>query len=135
MLAVIDLGTNTFHLLLAKVVGKNEIREIYKKQNPVKLGEGGINNRTITPAAFKRGIEALLEFKEIIMSHGTDKVFAFATSAIRGADNGHEFVKEVFVQTGIKINVISGDEEAELIFNGVKHTVTLTNEKILVMDI
>ncbi len=135
MHAVIDLGTNTFHLLLAKVVGNNEVEEVFKLQIPVKLGEGGINNKTITPAAFIRGIDALLQFKSIITEYGTSKVFAFATSAIRGAENGDEFVAEVKKQTGIEINVISGEEEADLIFNGVKHTLVLTDEKILVMDI
>jgi exopolyphosphatase/guanosine-5'-triphosphate,3'-diphosphate pyrophosphatase len=133
--AVIDLGTNTFHLLLAKVVGNNQVQEIHKLQIPVKLGEGGINNRTITPAAFERGLKALHEFKSLITEYAISKVFAFATSAIRGADNGPEFVSEVKNQTGIEINVISGEEEADLIFYGVKHTITLTDERILVMDI
>ncbi|MCX6188698.1 MAG: exopolyphosphatase [Bacteroidetes bacterium] len=135
MHAVIDLGTNTFHLLLAKVIGNNEVEEVYKLQIPVKLGEGGINNRTITPAAFDRGIKALVEFKSIITAYDTSKVFAFATSAIRGADNGLAFVEEVRKMTGIEINVISGEEEADLIFYGVKHTITLSEEKVLVMDI
>ncbi len=134
-LAVIDLGTNTFHLLLAKVKGTNEVEELFKLQIPVKLGEGGINNRTITPAAFERGINALHLFKARIEEFGSTKIFAYATSAIRGADNGKEFTDAVKLETGIEINVISGEEEAELIFNGVRHTITLTDEKVLVMDI
>jgi exopolyphosphatase/guanosine-5'-triphosphate,3'-diphosphate pyrophosphatase len=134
-LAVIDLGTNTFHLLLARVVGDNEVEELHKLQIPVKLGEGGINNRTIIPAAFERGLGALHLFKSEIAKFGTSKVFAYATSAIRGADNGQEFVDAVKEQTGIEINIITGDEEAELIFNGVRHSIKLTEERVLVMDI
>ncbi len=135
MHAVIDLGTNTFHLLLAKVVGDNEVQEVFKLKLPVKLGQGGINNKTITPDAFERGISALHDFKKIIEEYGITKVFAFATSAIRGADNGFEFVQVAKQETGIEINVISGDEEADLIFNGVRHTIALTEEKVMVMDI
>lgn len=135
MHAVIDLGTNTFHLLLAKVVGTKEVQEVFKLQIPVKLGEGGINNKTITAPAFERGLKALQQFQEVITEYKISKVFAFATSAIRGADNGPDFVAEVKKQTGIEINVITGEEEADLIFYGVKHTVTLTSERVLVMDI
>jgi exopolyphosphatase/guanosine-5'-triphosphate,3'-diphosphate pyrophosphatase len=134
-LAVIDLGTNTFHLLIAKVTDTNKVKELFKLQIPVKLGEGGINNRLITPAAFERGLDALRLFKKEIAEFDTSRVFAYATSAIRSADNGKGFVEMVKEQTGIEINVISGDEEAELIFNGVRHTLTLTEEKMLVMDI
>jgi exopolyphosphatase/guanosine-5'-triphosphate,3'-diphosphate pyrophosphatase len=135
MLAVIDLGTNTFHLLLAEVIADNKVNEVFKLQVPVKLGEGGINNRIITPAAFDRGMKALIEFSKVIYDSGVDKVYAFATSAIRSAENGSEFVSKVKEETGIEIHVITGDEEAELIFNGVKHTIELTDELMLVMDI
>jgi exopolyphosphatase/guanosine-5'-triphosphate,3'-diphosphate pyrophosphatase len=135
MLAVIDLGTNTFHLLLAEVVTGNKINEVYKLQVPVKLGEGGINNRIITDAAFERGINALLKFSEIIKSYDVTNVYAFATSAIRSAENGSDFVKKVKEISGIEIHVITGDEEADLIFNGVKHTIALTDERVMVMDI
>lgn len=135
MLSVIDLGTNTFHLLLAEVHGAHEIREIQKLQIPVKLGEGGINSQIITDAAFRRGIQALKEFKRILDERKVEKVFAFATSAIRSAANGNEFVEAVLRETGIEIKTITGDEEAELIFNGARHTITLTEEKIMVMDI
>jgi exopolyphosphatase/guanosine-5'-triphosphate,3'-diphosphate pyrophosphatase len=135
MLAVIDLGTNTFHLLLAEVLTGNNINEVYKLQVPVKLGEGGINNRIITDAAFERGMNALRQFRDILEEHGISKVYAFATSAIRSAENGHEFVNKVKEETGIEIHVITGDEEADLIFHGVRHTIELTSERIMVMDI
>lgn len=135
MKAIIDLGTNTFHLLLAGLDSNNRIIEHHKLQLPVKLGEGGINKKVIQPEPYKRGISAIGDIKAILSKHECDQVFAFATSAIRSAENGDEFVKEIKEKFDIDVKVISGDEEAELIYNGVKHAVNLTEEKVLIMDI
>lgn len=135
MKAIIDLGTNTFHLLLAGLDANNRIIEHHKLQLPVKLGEGGINKQVIQPEPYKRGLAAIGDIKAILSKHECDEVFAFATSAIRSAQNGNEFVMEVKEKFDIDVKVISGDEEAELIYNGVKHAIKLTEEKVLIMDI
>lgn len=133
-LAVIDCGTNTFHLLIV-AVNDGIISTEYRKQFPVKLGEGGINKGTIQPAAYERGINALIFFGEKIKELGADKVAAFATSAVRSAANGSQFSAEVLAKTGIELTIIDGLQEAELIYNGVKHAYPLTDENVLVMDI
>lgn len=134
-LAVIDLGTNTFHLLVAEVDEADNYKIVFKTKVAVKLGEGGLLNHTITSAAFKRGLITLKKFQFLIGEHDVDEVHAFATSAMRNAINGQDFVKAAHMETGVKINVISGLSEAEYIYQGVKQAYPLCDEKILIMDI
>jgi exopolyphosphatase / guanosine-5'-triphosphate,3'-diphosphate pyrophosphatase len=132
--AIIDLGTNTFHLFIGDVKG-TKLVEYYKLQIPVKLGKGGINNNTITPESFERGLLALQEFKKYIDRFGVTEVHAFATSALRNANNGNDFIKAAKLQSDIVITVISGDEEASYIYNGVRYSFNMPDEPVLVMDI
>ncbi|MEM6643752.1 MAG: exopolyphosphatase [Bacteroidota bacterium] len=133
-IAVIDLGTNTFHLMLADVseVGYNIF---LKDRIPVKIGEKGINKNEITPAAQKRALEALADFNQTIKENSVEKVFGTATSAIRNAKNGKELVANIHRLTGIKIEIISGLREAELIQLGASMAMDLGTEKNLIMDI
>mgnify|MGYP001104286605 CR=1 FL=1 len=130
--AVIDLGTNTFHLIIADLAKDGEL--IYKTTVPVKLGEGRINEQVIIPAAFKRGLVALEAFATTIKAHEVAVVKATATSAVRSAANGQEFVRAAKERAGIEISVIDGDTEAALIYKGVQAT-GLIHETSLVMDI
>ncbi|MFI5221518.1 MAG: exopolyphosphatase [Bacteroidia bacterium] len=134
MKAIIDLGTNTFHLLIAEV--KNGvIREYFKLQVPVKIGQGGIIKGIITPEAKQRAHTALAEFRKYLDRFEVKEIKALATSAIRGATNGDEFLTEAKELHGIIIEKISGDTEAECIYEGVSHSFDLPTENILVMDI
>ncbi|MTI22429.1 exopolyphosphatase [Fulvivirga sp. RKSG066] len=134
-IAIIDCGTNTFHLLIVKPVidGQDEI--ILKEKIVVKIGEGGINDQIIVPAAENRALSALKSFSDKITAHNATKVFAFATSAFRNARNGEELKQKVKLETGIDINIIPGDQEASFIFEGVKTAMPIGREPVLVMDI
>jgi len=134
-LAIIDIGTNTFKLMIVRLTENGEFKIVFKEKIPVKLGEGGINNDQIAHAPFLRGIKAMITHKESIDRHGAEKVLAFATSAIRSAKNGKEFVRKVKSITGIEIEVISGNREAELIYRGVRKALDMGNERCLIMDI
>src|SRR5260370_35087052 len=92
--AVMDLGTNTFHLLIAEG-GIHDFREIVHEHIAVKLGEGGINKGVILPVAFERGINTMKDFQKHVVDCGVQQVKAIATSAIRNASNGQEFIKRV----------------------------------------
>ena len=134
--AVIDLGTNTFNLLIGEISpNKKKFLKLFNTKIPVKLGEKSINLGYIDEMPFKRGINALIKFKEFIRHYNVQNVFAFATSAIRSANNGDEFVKEAFDITQIAITIIDGDEEAELIYYGNKMAVKMTDDISLIMDI
>ena len=131
--AVIDLGTNTFHLIIADLSSRG-VQVIYKTNVPVRLGEGRINENIIIPEAFERGLQALKDFRLEIDRQQVNLVRAIATSAIRSATNGQDFTAAAKEQAGINIKTISGEEEAGYIFRGVKAT-GLIERPSLIMDI
>lgn len=131
--AVIDLGTNTFNLLIAEVYSAH-FDVILKEKVGVGLGIGGINEGYIAPEAFERGLSCLVRYKELCRQHGVSEIRAIGTSAIRGASNQDNFIRTCFEKTGINIEVISGELEAQLIYNGVCWNQKLT-EKSIIMDI
>ena len=129
-----DLGTNTFHLLIAE--GEiHSYREIVHVTEAVKLGEGSINKGYILPEAFQRGINAMQRFHQLIEANNVAGVRAIATSALRSASNGKDFIKEVEAKTGIAIEIIDGEQEAAFIYNGVKLSGCLSAKNSLIMDI
>lgn len=132
--AVIDLGTNTFHLFIVELLN-GKITTLYKEKIAVKIGQNGISEGKIAPDAKKRAIHALTVFKAIIDQFHVQNVQGVATSAIRNATNGKELLTEVEELTGIHIDIISGDTEAELIFEGVKAALDIPSSNQLVMDI
>lgn len=132
--AIIDMGTNTFHLLLVEIFGE-KYTTLFKEKVAVKIGQGGINQRIIQEDAQKRAFQTLKHFKNLIDGEGISEVFAFATSAVRNAENGLVFVAEVLESIGIEINVIDGDQEAQMIYEGIRLSGALTDETSLMMDI
>jgi exopolyphosphatase/guanosine-5'-triphosphate,3'-diphosphate pyrophosphatase len=134
-LAILDLGTNTFNMLIANVESDKSYTILYKEELSVKLGEGGITKKTIAPLPFQRGIDALKKHKSTTNTYRINVIRAFATSAIRSAENGNDFVKKAFEETGINIQVIPGEEEAGFIYKGVKLAGLLDDNASLIMDI
>ncbi len=132
--AIIDCGTNTFNLLVKeKVEGK--WKTLFKTKLPVKLGAGGFSENLLMPNRMARGLDALYSYKNVIDSLEVKDVRVFATSAVREASNGNEFVARVKKHLNFDMEVISGDREAELIFEGVVQTTGELKEDYLIMDI
>jgi len=134
-IAIIDLGTNTFNLLVAELQEDTTFKTLYKNKIASKLGEGGINIGVILPIPFQRGLDALKSHLKVINEYKAEKIFAYATSAIRSASNGEEFIRMAAQETGIHVEIISGDREAELIYYGVRSAVEMDNRLSLIMDI
>lgn len=133
-IAIIDCGTNTFHLLMA-VYQNSHLSIIHREKVSVRIGKGGISNRTIAPDAVERAVNTIRQFATRIQKEEITEVYAFATSAFRNADNG-SVVKDIIREsTGIEIKIIGGEEEAELIFWGVNAALDIGNTPALVMDI
>lgn len=132
--AIIDLGTNTFHLLVSKLSESGEYSQHYKKQVHAQLGQGGLKDG-IHPEAFDRGLATLRDFKVIIEQLGIRDVVACGTSALRTASNGQLFKKEGEKALGHPIQILSGKEEANIIYKGVEKTTTDLEQPVLVMDI
>jgi len=133
--AVIDIGTNTFHLLIAEIQHQTDIEIIYKKTIDVKLGEGGVNKGFIADAAYERGINALIEFRKDLDQHQIKNIKATATAAVRDASNGAKFIKDALAKADIQIEIIDGLKEAEYIYKGAKSAKVLRANTSLVMDI
>ena len=133
-IAVIDMGTNTFHLLLAEVSDKG-YEVLHRDRVPVKIGEGGISRGIIAEAAMERAVSTLKAFRRTIDEAGADRIFATATSAVRSAANGEELKKRVKTETGIEIRIIGGDEEAEAIYEGVRNALDLGEQPSLILDV
>lgn len=132
--AVIDLGTNTFHLLIA-LKSVSGFETVYKKNIAVKLGKGGINNSVITEEAIGRAMDALGIFRQRLDLYGVKRCIAFGTSALRNARNGQELAALIFLRLQIPVQIIDGQREAELIFKGVKLSVKGHTAPSLIVDI
>jgi exopolyphosphatase / guanosine-5'-triphosphate,3'-diphosphate pyrophosphatase len=135
-LGIIDLGTNTFHLLIVeKQEGKAET--LFRESRPARIGMGGINKRLITDDAFQRALTVLQKFREVLDAYAVpkDQTFAFGTSAIRNAENQQDFCSYIEQETKIKVTVIDGAQEALYIYKGVRAGVSLGKEPSLIMDI
>ena len=131
--AVIDLGTNTFHILIAEQLADGTIQDVYRERKYVKLAEDGIEK--IGPTPYQRGLDALIHFQKIIQGKKVDQVKAFGTAALRTASNGKAFIKDAKEKAGIQIELIPGSEEARLIHLGVTQAIQLGDDKGLIMDI
>jgi exopolyphosphatase/guanosine-5'-triphosphate,3'-diphosphate pyrophosphatase len=137
--AIIDLGTNTFQLLVA-IQGNisQPLQIICQLQRPVQLGSGAMETGLLQHDAMDRALIALTEFKAVALAEGChlDRIHAIGTSILRRASNTPTFIEEVDQRLGIKIQVISGIEEADLIYHGIFHSLPQPwGPTSLVMDI
>ncbi|MBK6950108.1 MAG: phosphatase [Haliscomenobacter sp.] len=132
-LAVIDLGTNTFHLLIAHADSQGGFAEIFRERRFVKLAQESIH--FIHPTAYQRGVTTMLDYKEILDRHQVAHVSAFGTAALRTAGNGTDFVREIKEKTGISIQLIDGNQEAGYILRGVRLAIPFDEMPKLIMDI
>jgi exopolyphosphatase/guanosine-5'-triphosphate,3'-diphosphate pyrophosphatase len=131
--AIIDIGTNTFNLLVGERGPTLSI--LHSEERPVFLGQGGMEHGIIAEDAMERGMVVLREFARQAAEMGVERINAFGTSALRNARNAHVFVGRAREQLGIDITVIAGEKEADLILAGVRQAVSFTAKPMLVMDI
>ncbi len=136
VIAAIDIGTNSFHMIIVKVNGNGLVTTITKCRESVRLGEGGEGDemKILSEAAMERGLEVLRNYAKIAKTYNA-KIRAIATSATREALNAHVFIESVYNETGIEIEVISGYEEGRLIHLGVSYCIPVNEDKTMVVDI
>lgn len=133
-IAVIDLGTNTFNLLIAEKSDNQSFKILHSSKISVKLAKGSLDRKELKNDAITRGMNAVEKFMQIIHEESIQNVFACATAAIRNAKNGNIFVKSIKDKYGIDVSIIEGDKEAEYIYLGVRQSADL-NKKALIIDI
>ena len=134
-LAVIDIGTNSIHMVLAEILPDASYKILDRFKDMTRLGNGAFESRRLSDEAISRALGVLKTLVTLARNKGFERIVAVATSAVREAKNGGDFVDLVEGQTGIKIRVISGIEEARLIFLGVKHSMALSEGPTIVVDV
>jgi exopolyphosphatase/guanosine-5'-triphosphate,3'-diphosphate pyrophosphatase len=115
-LASIDIGTNTILMLIADIASDGTVTVVREEQVIARLGKGVDANRRITAETFSRVLGFLQRFKATAEAQGATTIVASGTSVLRDASNGSEFVRDVKVRIGLEIEVLSGQEEAELTY-------------------
>jgi exopolyphosphatase / guanosine-5'-triphosphate,3'-diphosphate pyrophosphatase len=134
--AVIDMGTNTFNLLIAEPSSEG-FYGLFQEQISVKIGQGGISKGLIIEEAQERLFNALGVIKQKLDLYRvpTENIWALATSAFRNAKNAKQIVNEIFHKFNIRVDIISGEKEAELIYLGTKTALDIGHQSALIMDI
>lgn len=130
----IDLGTNSFHAVIVDIYPDGSFYTVDKLKEMVLLQDKGMGDR-LSDEAFQRGYDALKRIKTLSDHQNSERILAYATSAIREAENGGEFIQKVIDDFGVKINVIPGRVEAELIGLAVQHGVAMPQAPSLIMDV
>ena len=133
-IGVIDLGTNSTRLLVADVVD-GHVKQLERRTEVTRLGQGVDSSGRLSPAAIKRVFGAVDSFQPILARHGAERTVAVATSAVRDARNGEEFRALLAERFGVEARTISGDEEARLSFLGATSARPPGGDPLLMLDI
>ena len=134
-IAALDVGSNSFHLMVAEVETGGRINVLDRAKEMVRLGDSTLHKGVIAPEVFRRGLDALKALRRIADRHKVDALVAVATSAVREAQNGGEFVRAARDEAGIDIRVIRGDEEARLIYLGARGSLDLGKRRVALFDL
>ena len=132
--AAIDIGTNSFHLVVVEVDEKGRYEILTREKEAVRLGSGAADMDFLTPEAMSRGVETLNNLIKLARSLGAE-VRAVATSAVREANNRKYFLRRVEEECDLKVEVAPGQEEARLIYLGILQALPVYDNRILMMDI
>lgn len=135
VIAAIDVGTNSFHLIVASADADGRFEVLTREREPVRLGSGGEDMKRLSSDAMDRGIAVLDRMRRIAVHAGATSVTTVATSAVREADNRNEFTDRARAEAEVDIEVVSGVEEARLIHLGVLGAVPLLGKRHLIIDI
>lgn len=133
--AAIDVGTNSIHLVMAEISREGDFRIVGRDKEMVQLGKGGFARHLLTPRAMADGVAALQRFCKMAHLRGVSPIHAVATSAVREAHNGGDFVERVRNEVGLELHIISAEEEARLVYLAVRHAVDLGEADNLILDI
>ncbi len=134
-LAAIDIGSNSVHMIIVRVRPDLSFEVVDREKDMVRLGAGGLDGRQLAPSAVTAALETLAKFKRLAETHAVDEILATATSAVREAENGGDFVATVRRDLGIRVRIISGKEEARLIHLAAAYAAGVGAKPAVVIDI
>ena len=134
-IAAIDLGSNSFHLVVVDASKPGSLKSLLRDKEMLRLGDVVSREGRVTEAALARVIATIRRFKSLADSQGVTELASCATSAIREADNGGEVVDAIYAETGVRVRVLSGMEEARLILGAVRASVLIDPGPALCLDL
>ena len=134
-LAAIDIGTNSIHMIVVQVKPDLSFEVVDREKEMVRLGSGGLEGGKLAPASQAAALDTLHRFRQLAESRQVDEILAAATSAVREAQNGGEFLAQVVQRTGIRVRVISGVEEARLVHLAAVYAVEAASGTTVVIDV
>lgn len=134
VLAAVDIGTNSVHMVVARVSAEGGVEILGREKEMVRLGRSGGDMKLLDDDAIDRGVAALRRCRSIADAHGAE-LAAVATSAVREAENRRTFLDRAYDEAGVTVDVISGFEEARLIHLGVLQALPLYDQRVLLCDI
>ena len=134
-IAVFDIGTNSIHMLVVEVRKDLSFEVLAHEKDTTRLGDGSFETRRLSREHVARAFGVIEKFARVASKYRVRKMFGVATSAVRDAQNGRQFTQGIRRRTGVRIRIISGEEEGRLIFLGATSGVTLGKRRALVIDI
>ena len=133
-IAAIDVGSNSIHMIVAQIESDGRFHVLDRAKERVRLGHLTLTKGALSAEAIDAGMRTLAAFKTLADRHGAVRIKAVATSAVREASNGGEFIGRVRDEIGLRVKVIPGREEARLIYLGVSHAIDLAPEPTVIID-
>lgn len=134
-IAAVDVGSNSIHMVVAQVEADGRFRVLDRAKDMVRLGRRTLSKGKLSAEAIDAGVRTLSAFRTLAERQGVSRITAVATSAVREAANGGDFIERVEQDVGLRVKVIPGREEARLIYLGVRHAFDLTDKATLIVDI
>jgi exopolyphosphatase/guanosine-5'-triphosphate,3'-diphosphate pyrophosphatase len=131
----IDIGTNSVRLLVVRINPNHSYNVLSQEKEVVRLGEGEFRDQMLTPEAIYRGVTVVKKFAELSRAYGAEEIIAVATSAAREAKNQIDLLNRLREEARVDVSVVSGKEEARLIYLGVASGVHIKDRKALFIDI
>ncbi len=134
-IAALDIGSNSIHMIIARVLPSGDFEVLDRAKEMVGLARGTLSTGHLSPETMETGFRTLATFKQLAEKQGADPILAVATSAVREASNGGEFVLRAWEDLGLRVDVITGLEEARLIFVAASHAIDFRGQRPVVVDI
>jgi exopolyphosphatase/guanosine-5'-triphosphate,3'-diphosphate pyrophosphatase len=132
--AVIDIGTNSVKLLVAEISG-HDIRPLHEDSKQTRLGKGFYETQRLQPESIAKTAKAVARFAEVAREHKADSIRVIATSAARDSKNPDELLAAIHEASGLKVEIISGNQEADWAFQGVTTDPQLARQHLLLLDV
>src|SRR5437870_6193645 len=134
-LALLDIGSNSIHMILTEIQPDLSYKIVDRIKDVPRLGEETFQTGQLSPDAIAKGIEVVRTFTTLARNRGFTRVEAVATSAVREAANGGDLIEAIERETGIRVRVVTGQEEARLIYLGVRHSMDFGDRNVLIVDV